>query len=55
MSLDVSLSIQVHGGGRCDGAVDVGYGCQSWSRDPADYLDHNWGQHGARGVHALVK
>jgi hypothetical protein len=26
--MDVRLSIEVHIDGRCDGAVDAGYGCQ---------------------------
>jgi hypothetical protein len=42
MSADMRLSIEVHIDGRCDGAVDVGCGCQLRADDPADYLDHNW-------------
>jgi hypothetical protein len=29
MSLDVCMSTHVHGGGHCDGVVDVGCGCQA--------------------------
>jgi hypothetical protein len=54
MSADMRLSIEVHIDGRCDGVVDVGYGCQLRADDPADYLDHNWGQRGAIEVDALV-
>ena len=53
-SLDMQLSIRVHTGGRCDGVVDVGYGCQSGA-DPADYLGDNRRRQGLMESHALVR
>jgi hypothetical protein len=43
MSWDVRLSIQVHIEGRCDGAVDVGYRCQSGA-DSADHRGSDYRQ-----------
>jgi hypothetical protein len=43
MSWDVRLSMEVHIDGRCDGAVDVGYRCQSGA-DSADHRGSDYRQ-----------